>query len=434
MQTRLSAFYDILSVVIIFIFKLLLDISYVTVLYPNYSYAGFGLHYSLHSIIVGFILLLPIITFMPKKIEKPSDTLIFLMVVIMYVPLTTMFSFSGQVDFSTAVINMLFWLIVIAIIRFVPEFNIPDAGKFAPNWAIPAIFLLFLAYILITAVIYTDFDIIDSIVNFLDVYERRNAYKEANIPLSGYLYNWAGNVVFPCAGMYFLLKRNLPGVLTVVLAFLVSFAVTGFKSQMFGAALVILVYLLLKFKQRFLAASVILTVLVTASILINELFGNVVIYSLLVRRAMFLPVQIVQHYFDFFEGIPIFSSNSLLSSVVEYPYEIEPPYLIGTEFYIEGETHANTGIVADGFINFGYLGVVFWAVLFGFLMKLTDSVSKNKSFGLVLSCIAMFSVTFSNSALFTAFSTHGYMIALILIYLSPNEKCLFPNSKTKELL
>lgn len=430
--TRLDAFYEIVSVFILVIFKFLLDVSYVNVLYPSYSYAGFGLSYSINTVIVGLLFFIPIIAFMPKHICKPSELMVFLMIALMYIPLTTMFSFSGQIDFLTVFINMVFWLIVILICRMVPDFNLKFAGKDKPQWTIPAIFILFVAYILITAIVYTDFNIVDSLVNFLDVYERRAAYKESNIPLSGYLYNWSGNVIFPCAMMYFLIKRNLPGLLTAVLSFLVIFAVTGFKSQMFGAALVIIVYLLLKCRHKFLASSAILVAVVAVTMIMAVVFGNIVPYSAIIRRPMFLPVQIVQHYFDFFDGAPVFSSNSFFSSLIDYPYELEPPYLIGTIFYIRDTTHANTGIIADGFVNFGYLGVIIWAFFFGFLMKFTDSISKTKSFGLTLACVAGFCVTFSNSALFTAFATHGYLIALIMIYLSPNKESLESKKRMKK--
>lgn len=407
--------------IVLLMLKIFLDASYVFVLYHNYAYAGFTLSPSFLTVSVGILLFLPVAFLMPKRLEKPSDFLLFVLVLLMYLPTTTMYGFGG-ISLLWTFTNMLFWIAVLAGCRILPDIKLPSGKPEFSFFAICVIFWAFFAYVIITAVKYTGFTIYDLTFNLSNVYERRAAYKSANIPYAGYFYNWAGNVIFPASCVYFITRRKWFMTFFAILGELILFSVTGFKTMLMACALVFVFALLTKIKRRFEFLLIVIFAAFIGSVLIYILFGNIVPYSLIVRRALFLPVQISQHFYEFFgRNGYVRLAHSILSGIYSYPFAEEPPQLIGTMYYIAGETSANAGIIADGFANFGFIGVALWAAIFILILRLADSAGKGKNLVNVLACFGLFSATFSNSALITSLSTHGFWAALVFAMILPKE-------------
>ena len=83
---------------------------------------------------------------------------------------------------------------------------------------------------------------------------------------------------------------------------------------------------------------------------------------------------------------------------------------------------ANNGIYADAFMNFGFIGLIFWAILLIIILKLIDSITKNKDIRMTVSAIALPVIFLTNSAFLTCLLTHGLLVSLIVLYLLPKER------------
>jgi len=136
--------------------------------------------------------------------------------------------------------------------------------------------------------------------------------------------------------------------------------------------------------------------------------------SLIVRRVFFVPAILNEFYFDFFDHNHLFLSHSVFSGLTEYPYDVMPTYLIGEHYFDKPEMSSNVGIVADGFMNFGYIGVVVYSTLFSFIMVLLNSIKLNlRYFGIFV----FYMMIFRGTAFLTAFLTHGFWLLLIFAFI-----------------
>jgi hypothetical protein len=96
--------------------------------------------------------------------------------------------------------------------------------------------------------------------------------------------------------------------------------------------------------------------------------------------------------------------------------------LIAETYFNRPECNANNGIYADAYMNFGFIGLFFWGILLTIILKLIDSLSRYKDLRITVATIAMPVIFLTNSALLTCLSTHGLLLALILLYLLPKKK------------
>ena len=131
-----------------------------------------------------------------------------------------------------------------------------------------------------------------------------------------------------------------------------------------------------------------------------------------VNRFLFIPALLTQWYFDFFEGKPFyFAESHLFNQVVNSPYYIPVGFLISKVYLHTTDAYANNGIVSDGFMNLGYIGVLLFSLIFSVVFGIFNSLNLNKGyFGLFFSIIYMIlSVQF-----LSCFITGGILIFFIL--------------------
>ena len=84
--------------------------------------------------------------------------------------------------------------------------------------------------------------------------------------------------------------------------------------------------------------------------------------------------------------------------------------MIGSMMYNRTITNCNTGIVGDGFMNFGHLGALLFVAIGALFVRCVEAQMPNaRFFGL----LALLVFTFLNSALFTTLLTHGGLVLLV---------------------
>lgn len=411
--------YSAASLLFFFAYKVLLDVSYITILVPMYGYAGFSLHYTPLTIFLGFLMTACVYICMPKKITAVSDFILTGISFLAVVPYISYYSFGGG-NFAFTLMTFLMFLFVLAFVRLTPDISFPSLPQKWGDIIFNVLLWGSIFYVFYTCI--SAMGLSSLSLDFSTVYERRAAYKASGVAGS-YLMTWSGNAIFPCSIAYFLYRKKYINVIAAICAAGFIFAVSGMKSILFGAFFVFATYVLLKVRQKMSVIAFLLVLGVAFTMLIYLFFDEIIPFSYVVRRLAFLPAKVSNQHFDFFlENGPIEMSNSIFSSIIPYPYDSDPADIIGSLYYISGETHANSGFFADGFTNFGYFGAILWTVIFAFLMKLQDIVSMNKPIYVTAGCFALYITIFTNSALFTSIMTHGFVVALLLVALIPKDK------------
>src|SRR5699024_2686043 len=80
-------------------------------------------------------------------------------------------------------------------------------------------------------------------------------------------------------------------------------------------------------------------------------------------------------YYEFFSAHPFtYLSQSVLEGVTTYPFANPVPVEVGS-FWTSYAPSANANFLADGFANFGAVGLLAFACLTGLLFRLYDVLS-----------------------------------------------------------
>jgi hypothetical protein len=135
-----------------------------------------------------------------------------------------------------------------------------------------------------------------------------------------------------------------------------------------------------------------------------------------------VPGQLTSYYFDYFSSHPwAMLGDGTLKGLVPYPYDLPVPNLIAREYFGDPNIVANANIWADGYANFGYLGMLIATLILALTMMLLDAASKGLSLRLVALILVMPAVSLANSAMLTSILTQGLGLTLLLLYLHPRD-------------
>ncbi|MFA0263692.1 hypothetical protein AB4497_14635, partial [Vibrio cyclitrophicus] len=252
-----------------------------------------------------------------------------------------------------------------------------------------------------------------------DIYELRLESRLSSSYLSVYSYFILAKVIAPVAIIYSFNKgkRYFFWVAMFILTYL--FMTTGHKSVYFTP----IVLLAFSFgrndyfgKLRLLLIGTILLFLLSR---ISSLLGETMIESLFVRRLFYIPALLNLYFFEYFDSLKIWYSNSFLSLFLDYPLDRVPAREIGYVYYNSEDMSANNGYLSDGFANAGHFGIVFTIFITSWVYKLFKGYKvPAKYFGLVF--VAFYA--FQGSGLTTALITHGALLLSILIPLFLREE------------
>ncbi|MEQ9402635.1 MAG: hypothetical protein RIM99_03535 [Cyclobacteriaceae bacterium] len=262
------------------------------------------------------------------------------------------------------------------------------------------------------------------LVSLLDVYELRAEYKSVKNQLVTRILSWQGNIINPLLIVIGLINKKYWLVLLGLLGQLVLFSVTGFKSVFLSFIFISAVYFCIAWRPKHFGHIFIggfIFVIVFAST-IDLLFEINLATTFLVRRLVAMPGLLTAFYYDFFSSNEhIFLGHSILSPISKYPYDLSPPLLMGEVYWNDASTSANAHFFADAFANFGFIGIIYFAIILGGILWVFDSFAANRNIVIYGTIIAMPAFSLSNSALFVVLGTHGFGILMILMFLYPRK-------------
>lgn len=402
------------------ILKMVLDTAYVSLMRDLYSaeagpVTGPGLlvlSYLLTAIAAGIVSL--DVALRPG----PGNVVSLLYLSLVVVPLLSMFGFGAQYSDAAFVAAVLGCLAIVVLVRqVVPALRPPPPG--AITRVIAGGMLIALAVYVYGALLVTgglgrlNFDL-------ALVYEYRDELEFAGFPFASYLIPWQAYVVNMALLAYSVHRGWKGAALLVLAAQLLLFGMTNYKSFLFAPALVVGVLWMARSSLRLgwaiLLGGALVVLTAWALYLLSE---EVLIPAIFVRRLFFVPAELHLWYYDFFSspGNPFVTlSNSVLASVSRYPYDQAVPPLIGWT-YTGTEVGANAGWMADAYAQFGFAGMGVFAVLLALVLRLLDGVSAWTSRQVATAVVAVPAMALVNSGLLTVLLTHGFGLAMLLLWL-----------------
>lgn len=245
-----------------------------------------------------------------------------------------------------------------------------------------------------------------------NVYQTRAVFREVSGVYLKYSYSWLNNFIIPSLFIFCLYQKKVFTALASFIVLIFLFLLGAHKSVLFGTILVFLFY--------WFSYEKIITILLTALSIITliSLFSyffldSQKIFNYSIRRAIFVPSLLDLAYFDFYETLNLFWSESVINPFMDNPFEKTHSYVIAEEYFKKSDMSANNGIISDGFLNFGYIGVGINIVLFSVIISLINQWDiSSKFFGLVL----LFTRAIVGSSFTTVMITHGGLIFLVMCF------------------
>jgi len=403
------------------LFRLLLDISYITFVNPIYEYSGFTYNFSLSGYFLSWMLFLISFEFLKTRLTKVSEYFFITAVLAVFAPLTSLYGLDSTKDVSVVCIVLIALFIVYYItrIKLVSFKKIPCVkGGLNIVIVICSVFVIFLlGWYFISGARFN--------LNLLKVYE----FRANNAVLSGggilnYTNNWTLKVfnvtLFSIALMY----RRYFLCISIFLVQICFYAFSAHKSILFLPFLIFGIWYYFRKTNSLLVVPLMFCGVIITTLLSYHLFGDTLIASLFSRRVFFVPANLTFVYFDFFSLNPfVFWSNSIFSSFINYPYDLSLAHVVG-RFLGKPAMWANNGFIASGYAHAGLFGVFIYAVTIGFVLRFINDVTYKLLpvwFAVALSIIPLRSLLIS-SDLFTVMLTHGFIVVLIIIFFARSKK------------
>lgn len=251
----------------------------------------------------------------------------------------------------------------------------------------------------------------------LDVYKTRSVMGGLSNPYFGYTYSVFTKILIPLFILFSLELKNRLMVVFGVL-YLILFYLFGAHKTVLAALLVVFIFYKLSFYGAVKKILLLSNVLILLSIGLAALgFDNLWIYSF--RRIHFLPTLLDISYVDFFKERPLYWSESIFKSFYTYPYELNHAKIIGKNYFDNPDMGANNGLISDGYMNFGTVGVLINVFLVStYFMVLNSLKIPSRYFGLFILII----FSFLSSSTLTVFLTHGAIALMFISIFVLNEK------------
>lgn len=403
------------------LFRCALDFSYVYFVSDVFGYDGFSLNFDAFNYALSWLFSVPFLFCLSPVLNRVRDyTEIFWALLVIF-PVLSMYGLNSDNPIGLPLIYCFSFFIFFMIIRvrFIKVSKLPEF-----KYGLEVGVCLCLLFVILLIINYTKSGVSLNL-NFLKVYE----FRESNSELSSgglltYINIWTYkvfNITLLCLALFY--KRYTFAAI-IVLFQVYFFAASAHKSVLFMAILVISIWYLFQRRDSLLLVPVSLMSLMLLSLSTFYFFSDITLSSIFIRRLFYIPAQLGYFYYDFFSNNEyVYWSNSILKSIISYPYPESISHTIGTYMGKSG-SGANNGLIASGFAHAGIFGVLIYTIVFAFLIKLIDFLG-GKVFPvwfLLAAFIVPISSAVLNSDLLTTLSTHGFGVAIFMLYLIRKEK------------
>ncbi|MCK5135406.1 MAG: hypothetical protein KAR19_06415 [Bacteroidales bacterium] len=391
----------------------LLILSYVVVVSPAFEYMGFHNDFRFHRLLISMLFVLLFIQAGSWINAGLLHTVWHIILIICLFPQLIFYTYSsGDLRASVGYMVFLFILFLFSKLRVhnlkSKVINIEQDPNQTIILAIAiALFLPFLYYLPYI-----------NIKNlwFKDIYTTRFLFREIeHFKGSTYLLLPLSRVLLPAIIVVSIQQnKKLILLLVVMLTTYLYLASGASKSIYFGIFVALFFYLgtTYKYKLQFFAITLIL--LIFLGILEYKIFDFSAIQFILIRRVLFIPPLMEEVYYNYFRiHEKTYYTHSILSFIGEADYGLSLSRFVGEKVIgIEG-LNANVGVVPDGFLSMGWIGVIINSSIISYTFLLLDRMNINHIFfGIIFSYIFYF----NSASLGTLLLTHGYAFLIIFAF------------------
>lgn len=402
-------------------YRLALDVLYLKFISPFYGYVGFTTDLTPLRWVVSLLavaVFTPWVVRLPNR-EGPSNTVVFLLSLLYFVPLTCYYGCRGaSPGFFLAA--TLYWAVLLAAQYRLPVLRLRGlSGKYIPK-LFNLLAVCSMALVFYVCARYTHFRLT---LDFINVYGIRTEAATYSLPtLLSYGLSML-SFLLPFLLLYYLLRRKWVWAGALLVTCLFHFSIGAHKSFFFMILATLAAYALYR-RWMLQWAPLELAAGAGVCLALRSTGLGLQLVSLFYRRFMFTPIRLSDCYHTFFSCSPLnLFRNGLLGKLGFDPvYSISIPRVIAQQM-LQQATNANNGLVGDAFANLpGYVGIFLMPVVLVLTLRLLDAVSHRLDPRVTFVVCLYFSSSFMNTTWGTVLLSNGFLLACAVLYLFPRER------------
>ncbi len=396
--------------ILLFILYLLLEYSFESIISVKYEYMiHLPVSHDILRVMTGFIMLFVILALnMFLKVSPFSFFINTVFIILLFIPTITLYISTTEFRTDLTLITFFFILLLIlsGTIKIKQTLKIPVLKNKTKAWILFAIAFVLLIPFLVTF----KANIHPELLLLKNVYKVRTQIAPHYTSMHSYSLSWISKILIPLLIITGTISKKKSFILIGIGILLYLYLVTGFKSIFFSVFLIAPLLFVKDYYKQTIIIAFIFVGIIAASLIIYLAAGQIVPLSLFARRLLILPSALNNAYFNLFQDMHMHLSHSIFSSLFECPIDINPTVYV-CQHAMGQSCKANTGFLADGFMNFGYAGVaVYAAIVILIFMYFNNQNTNAKYAGLFFLVI----FTMVSSALLTTLLNHGVILLMIL--------------------
>lgn len=230
-----------------------------------------------------------------------------------------------------------------------------------------------------------------------------------------YTINPLTRVVIPVFGIYYFRKKRYLLSALLFLIIIVLFSSTGGLKSMLLIVPVSLFFLKMSYKTINKSLYSIPFVVLILGLIEKTTFRTYIIQDIFIRRVFFLPPLLEKFYLEHYDELLLYK-YSILKGFFGFEKSITKE--IGYYYFDNPEINANIGLIVEGFLSLGMIGVFLHAIIIAYMFRYINFQNiESAYFGIIF----MMMYVLNTSFIFPYLSTHGFA-ALILLASFINRK------------
>ena len=413
------------------LYKLLLQLSFWKVLTVNFSF--YTLDFNVVRYINGVLWCAILLFGIDYNDRKVSSFFLLLIYAMQVVPLTVVYAMTALGDpiCYNAICFVLFFC-VLAVGRTGRGLSVGRSKRF--SFLLIAVFAIVCICLMLEAVrrngrpSFAALDVF-SVYDF----RRNNSFSVGK--LFGFILSAVVTVFLPILAAYFALKKQyFPSAIALGCIFVI-YLYTGHKTYLFSVLLVIAgVFFSCRKKPLYsffvflLGGFSALCLLACFSRSDTGVFFR--LYSLFVRRTLFVPAEVKFYHFDYFSSHPKLLLYGVLPRIINplfpsyYGSGLVYTYDIGRIYANAPNMSADTGFLIEGYDRFGYVGFVLTALILVLILKQLDAFQEKAGYSTAISFFLYPIYALSEQQVIgnLFFGPWLFLLLLILFYREPDVK------------
>lgn len=390
---------------------------YVKLVVPTFNWGGMTYN-PRGEVIFELALLVFTSLLLPNKVKNPSDLYNWLYFVILLIPAAVLSAEQGSDRFHLLLMFAALWLLMLFRKIFAGAFSRRIIAQQMNYRHLPykSVFLFVLGVLIFLAVyVRGAFNL-----NFYKVYEFRFDISE-NMPLVlQYMLPLAASTLIGYLAALTYHRKNTKTLFLIAVIGILFFGFSSNKSMLFNPLVAIAGYFLFKMSRPHLLMLGGFSILAKITLLLPE-GGSNLLGALFANRVLFLPSHINFIYFDFFSNNPkmLWAESKISLGLITSELPMGVMKYLGGLMTGDYDSSANTGWVANAYMNAGIIGIVIYAAIIGCIFSFIDFWAEIYGKQLVGAAFLIPVITLIMSAdLLIVLLTTGLIVLLLIFHVT----------------